>query len=357
MKILVVKLSALGDVVQSLPFAMAVYRQAPQTQLDWLVERPSAGLLMGHPALSKVLVSPRHELAEADGLPVGPLKGFWQELRNTRYDVVVDLQGLMKSAILVRLSRAERKIGFRGGKEPLAALAYSENLAPYDRDRHALERYLDLLEPLSLERPARIEYGLHASGEETAKVESLLGGMDQRSLVVLHPMAKWDSKLWPLKHWAALAQLLSGAGLRLAITGSSDDRKIGRILTEHLGLGDGLVDLTGRTSLRELAALLAMARVVVSTDTGAMHLAAAMGTPVVALFGPTAPWRTGPYGPGHRVMRLGLDCSPCFERFCAEPRCMEELSPQAAADAAVELLTKRDISAAGPSVMIPREQI
>ena len=138
------------------------------------MERPSAGLLQDHPALDRVLVSPRHEMSEADGLPLKPLTGFGRELRSVRYDAVVDLQGLMKSAICVALSRARRKIGWRGGKEPLAAWAYNQRLASFDPDRPALERYLDMLEPLGLERPAQVEFGLSPQPAELAKARSLL---------------------------------------------------------------------------------------------------------------------------------------------------------------------------------------
>ncbi|MCF8043208.1 MAG: lipopolysaccharide heptosyltransferase I [Desulfarculaceae bacterium] len=341
MKVLLVKLSALGDVVQSLPVAMAIRRQMPEARIDWLVERPSAGLLQGHPALDRVLVSPRHQMAEASGLPLSPLTGFGRELRSVRYDAVVDLQGLMKSAICVGLSRGSRKIGWRGGKEPLSALAYNHKLAPFDPDRPALERYLDMLEPLGLERPAQIEFGLSPSPGELAAARFLLPWEDDsRPVVVLHPVAKWDSKLWPLAHWVELARLLGEQRVRLVVSGSRDDQAIGRLIARRSGVRE-LVDLTGRTGLRELAALLSMADAVVCTDTGVMHLAAAMGTKVAALFGPTAPWRTGPSGQGHEILRAGLDCSPCFERFCGELKCMEQISPAQAAQAAMSLVSGR----------------
>lgn len=342
MKALIVKLSALGDVVQSLPVAMAIRRQMPEAQIDWLVERPSAGLLQGHPALNRVLVSPRHQMAEASGLPLSPLSRFGRELRAVRYDAVVDLQGLMKSAICVALSRADRKIGWRRGKEPLAAWAYKERLAPFDPDRPALERYLDMLEPLGLERPAQVEFGLTPQPAELAAARALLPWDDDgRLLVVLHPMAKWDSKLWPLVHWVELARLLGGQGARLVVSGTAEDAKIARLIEHRAGLGPDLLDLSGRTGLKELAALLSLADAVVCTDTGVMHLAAAVEAKVVALFGPTAPWRTGPFGRDHIILRAGLDCSPCFERFCPELRCMEQISPAQAAQAALRLASGR----------------
>lgn len=327
MKVLIVKLSALGDVVQSLPVAMAIHAQIPEAQVDWLVEKPSAPLLMGHPALNRVLVSPRHEITQGDGNIFTALTGFGRELRSVTYDAVLDLQGLMKSAMLVALCKAERKIGFKGGKEPLAAWPLTERLDPYDPDRHALERYLDLLEPLGLMRPAHPQFGLEPGAEAQAKVSELVGqGKRGEPLVVLHPVAKWESKLWPLEHWVRLARDLAGLGMRLALSGSADDRSVTRAIAGAAGVE--IIDLAGRMSLKELAALLGYADLLVSTDTGVMHLGAAMGCQVVAMFGPTAHWRTGPYGGSHRVVRLDMDCAPCFKRECDKPRCLSDLNPE-----------------------------
>ena len=341
MKVLIVKLSALGDVIQALPVAMAIRRQLPSARIHWLVEEPSAELLTGHPALERVLVSPRHRLFHQDGNAFSVVGGFLRQLRATRYDAVLDLQGLMKSAIFVALCRGGRKIGFRGGKEPAAAWPLTERLAPYDPDRHALERYLDLLQPLGLMRPAWPEFGLEPPAELQAKVRRvLLAELGEGPLVVLHPVAKWDSKLWPVAHWVELARSLLEAGARVVLSGSRADRPVTRAIVAGVGEAEGLRDLAGRTSLPGLAALLVQARLLVSTDTGVMHLAAALGVPVVALFGPTAPWRTGPYGTGHVVLRRDLDCSPCFRRRCEDPRCLSGLAPQQVLQAVQEVLAR-----------------
>lgn len=327
MKVLIVKLSALGDVVQSLPVAMAIRTQMRDAQVDWLVEKPSAPLLRDHPALNRILVSPRHEVTQGDGNIFTALTGFGRELRSVTYDAVLDLQGLMKSAMLVALCKAERKIGFKGGKEPLAAWPLTERLDPYDPDRHALERYLDLLEPLGLMRPAHPQFGLEPSQEALGRIDRLVGErVEGEPLVVLHPVAKWESKLWPFEHWAELARGLAGQGVRLALSGSEDDRSVTRAIAGAAGVD--VMDLAGRMGLKDLAALLSRADLLVSTDTGVMHLGAALGCPVVALFGPTAHWRTGPYGQGHRVVRLEMDCAPCFKRECDDPRCLSGLDPQ-----------------------------
>lgn len=348
MKILMVKLSAFGDVVQSLPVAMAIRRQMPGVHLDWLVEPAASGLLKDHPALDNVLISPRGRLKGSAIGKLGQMWGFRDKLQSTRYDAVLDLQGLIKSGILVSLSRGSRKIGFSGGKEPAAALALNEKLPPYDPDRHALQRYLDLLEPFGLQRPAVIEYGLEPSRAEEKQVDGLLQGMDHtKPLILLHPVALWDSKLWPVKNWVVLAGMLAAMGFNLVVTGTESDRKWAHAMIKGSGVADFMRDLTGRTDMRTLAALMKRADAAVSTDTGAMHLAAAMATPVVALFGPTAPWRTGPFGQADNVIRLGLDCSPCFKRTCDDPRCMKDITPQSVAEAVAEKLDKKQLAIKG----------
>ncbi|KIX12925.1 lipopolysaccharide heptosyltransferase II [Dethiosulfatarculus sandiegensis] len=338
-RILIVKLSALGDVVQSLPVAMAIKKHWPDSRLDWLVESPSVGLVQGHPAVDRVLISPRYLVGKGKNGYIQVVSSFLRRLRRDRYDYVLDLQGLLKSAIFVSLARAEVKVGFSGGKEPLAARALNHRLPPYDPDRPALERYLDTLEPLHVPRPQKVEFGLAPQEADLARVRDLIGHVNG-PLVVLHPVAKWESKLWPEEHWAELAKILSQKGLRLITTGSAADRQVTSKIAEMADLGSGLVDLAGDTDLKHLAALMTLANTVVTTDTGVMHLAGAVGAKVTALFGPTAPWRTGPHGKGHKIMRLGLDCSPCFRRECPDPECMTGLTPDMVAKAALDLVSE-----------------
>ncbi len=185
---------------------------------------------------------------------------------------------------------------------------------PFDREAHAVRRYLNLAHYLGAPaNPPRFRLGLGA----TTNVSHLLPGGETRGLAVLHPGARWPSKLWPAAAWAQLGDWLSREhGLQVVITGSRADQGLSQEILRSMQ--EPVIDLAGRTSLPELAAVLRRARLAVTTDTGAMHLAAALGTPVAALFGPTAPWRTGPFGAGHQVVRLALDCSPCFKRRCPQ---------------------------------------
>ncbi|MFH1136739.1 MAG: glycosyltransferase family 9 protein [Pseudomonadota bacterium] len=333
MNILIVKLSAIGDVVLALPFLESLRRAFPRARITWLVEEAAAGLLPPPPLLDRVLVARRktwlRELAA--GRPwraARDVGGFIRELRRERYDVVVDLQGLLKSGVWVGLSRGKRKIGFDRTRE-LSYLFLGERLPRYDPERHALLRYLDAAvylggaaEPVMFRFPERPEAAREA--------EKLLAGLS-RPLVAVNPGAKWPSKLWPEAHWRELIRRLAGdLGLGVVLTGSPDERAA----NGRLALGpDPAADLTGRTSLPVLAEVFRRVDLVVGPDTGPMHLAAATGTPVIALFGPTAPWRTGPFGPGSLALRTGIECSPCFRKSCPRPRCLTDLTPDTVARA------------------------
>jgi lipopolysaccharide heptosyltransferase I len=341
MKVLIVKLSALGDIIHSLPVAMAIRRQVPDASIDWIVEAPSYDLLHGHKFLNRVLVSPRHALSAAAGKKnFFLLTAFARELRSVFYDAVLDLQGLMKSSLFVFLSRGKMKIGFRGGKEPLSVLPLNLPLPAYDIERHALERYLDLLQPLGLRRPEQIEYGLETDMTLQALWRQRLQGAGP--LLVMHPMAKWKSKLWPEKFWSWLAGRLLQKGVRVVFSGTKEDNAANSRIISRIGWkqeGARLFNLSGLTSLQDLSAVLSSANLVISTDTGVMHLAAAVGAPLLGLFGPTSPKRTGPYGQLEHVITNQVECRPCFRRSCSYAKCLRELKPETVLRACLERLS------------------
>ncbi|MFW6113199.1 MAG: lipopolysaccharide heptosyltransferase II [Thermodesulfobacteriota bacterium] len=335
-RILIVKLSSLGDVVHALPTLEALRSLYPQGYITWLVEEPHAPVLAGHPALDEVWPMPR--LRPGNGRFLPDLRDSFKlarRLREQPFDLVIDLQGLLKSALWVVLSRSPGKLGYDRTRE-LSYLALTERLAPYNPEAHAVWRYLNIARSLGAPaEPPRFRLGLPLPVD----VSHLLPSEMSQPLAVVHPGARWPTKLWPAARWACLADWLArDKNFRVVITGSPGDCGLAEkmvALTETRPL-----NLAGRTTLPELAALLKKAEVAVTTDTGPMHLAAALGTPVAALFGPTAPWRTGPFGEGHEVVRLELDCSPCFQRRCPEPRCLLEL-PVSQARAAVEKILVR----------------
>jgi len=330
-KILIIKLSAIGDVVQALPALEAIKRTFPGSSVTWVVEEAAAGILEGHPQIDTVLVSGRrswirmlkHPRTFRDGFL--KIVAFLRALRATRYDIAIDLQGLFKSGVLIGLARADRKIGFARSRE-LSSFFLNERLPAYDKNKHALERYLDVARYLGA-REVSSSCTLPIGRERSAIEQRLSGaGLKRKPLIVMNPVARWETKLWPELNFAVLAdRLIAEKQATIIFTGSGADRAtVSRILNM---MKEHAENWAGETTLKELAALASLADLFVTTDTGPMHLAAAADGKVLALFGPTAPWRTGPYGPSHIVVRAGLECSPCFKRKCNDAiRCMGMIS-------------------------------
>ena len=351
MKILIVKLSAIGDVIHTLPALGAIRSHWPDAHITWVIEEAAADLVLGHRALERVIVSRRKRWIRQLGSAhwrqaLVEIRSFWRELRDTHYDIVIDFQSLLKSAVLVLLARGNRKIGFDKGMQHQehSYLLLNERVSPVDMEVHALTRGMRLIEAIGVPSRALV-YDIPESDGDRRKIDRLLAAAridGTRPLVAVNPMALWETKLWLEERFAALGdRMVAELGVDVVFTGGpgdrTDNRRIRRLMTASAA------DLSGRTSLTMLAALYRRAALLVTTDTGPMHLAAAVGTPVVALFGPTAPWRTGPFGCGHRVVRTAPDCSPCFKRRCDrhQCRCMRDITVAMVFDGVAEMLGHR----------------
>ena len=344
-KILIIKMSAVGDVVMSLPALEALRRKYPGAEIDWLVEPASAGLLQGHPHLGRVIVSPRRELTRL--LKSGRLfqarrlyADFKKELRAMEYDVVLDLQGLLKSGLMVRLARGRRKVGFDLTREKSFKFL-NEKMPPYDPDRHASLRYLDAAVYLGADRPDQWPDRYYAPPPEAVEeAEKLLAEKVHGPFVILNPGARWVTKRWPLHHWTELAdKILRNTNLEVVVTGGTDDDEWGRVIEK--AVPEIAVNFCGLTSLPVLAHIMTRAEGVITGDTGPMHLAAAVGAGGVALFGPTKPWRTGPFGGHFEVLRPKLNCLGCLKKNCDQP-CLELLSPATVFHKLCEFLNSGD---------------
>lgn len=347
--ILIVKLSAIGDVVHTLPALTALRRQYPQAKITWLVEEAAAPLIARHRALDRILISRRKRWIK--GLCTRDRRRHFKEmidflrsLRDTRYDLVLDLQASLKGALLILLSRGKRKIGFGPGMEHQehSYFVLNEKIPMVSMEVHALERGLRLLEAIGI--PMRpIMYDLPIGDTEKTAAQTLLvsGGWRSKSdAIAINPMAKWETKLWSVEKFAETAdRLIERFGVSLYFTGDHGDKEM--IGTIQKSMRHPSVNLAGRTSLLELAAIYQQVACVITTDTGPMHIAAAVGTPVVALFGATAPWRTGPYGIGHKIIRVDQKCAPCFKRKCEEQLCMQRIEVKHVMDAVIELMEER----------------
>ncbi len=334
MRILMVKLSAIGDVIHTLPALNAIREHYPEARITWLVEEAAAGLIEGHPALDRIIVSRRKHWLKGLSGPQGArhirrVIAFIRELRDTRYDMILDFQAALKGGMLIALARGRRKIGFDKGltHQEHSYLFLNEKIAAVDMEIHALTRGLMLLEQVGI--PAfRITYNLPVSDRDRDHINQMLdvAGVDRRTkLVAINPVAQWETKLWDNAKFAALADLLiERYDEPVVFSGGPADRPVIAAIISKMR--HKALDFTGQTSLMGLAALYERAALLVSTDTGPMHLGAAVGIPVVALFGPTAPWRTGPFGEGHRIVQTNCSCAPCFRRRCETAHCMEGIT-------------------------------
>lgn len=327
-RVLLVKPSALGDVVHALPVAATLHARYPRLALDWLVEEEAAGIVLGHPALAEVVVSGRRRwlrmLRTGEGrLAAREARGLAVGLRDRRYDAVLDLQGLLKSALYTLCCRAPVRVGLADAREG-AGWMLTHRVPTPPQPVHAVDRYLALAAALDATETRR-EFTIAVDAEAGGRAAALLAGLPARQVAV-HPSARWETKLWEAANWRRLIEALAGVGYGVVLTGSAAEASTAAALVDGL---PSVRSLAGQLSLKELAAVLGRVALLVTLDSGPMHVAGAMGTPVVALFGPTDARRTGPIGPA-TVLQRALPCQPCLSRACMiteTRRCMRDIGP------------------------------
>jgi ADP-heptose:LPS heptosyltransferase len=307
MKALFVRLSSIGDVVHTLPALAALHRHG--WEAGWLVESPSRALLEDNPLLAQVVVAPPRR-AFGWGRALAALRS----LRAQRYDAALDFQGLWKSAAWARLAGARRVLGWEGRsrREPLSALLLGERVE-WKAGGHVIDKNLALLGPLGIEAVGLREFPLPFSAEAVQRVDRGLAGLGGGGLVVLNPGGGWPSKLWPAQRFGELARGLRTLGLRPLVTWGPGEEGIADLA---VAASNGAAMRSFPTSLLDYVEVARRARLVVAADTGPLHLACAVGTPVVALFGPTEPARNGPFAPDDVVIRRTPPCAPCYSRSC-----------------------------------------
>lgn len=344
----------MGDIVHTLPASLAIRRAHPDAHLAWLVERSHAELLARQMHLDEVFVWDRRDIR---GLP-----RFVRRVRAGGWDAAIDFQGLLRSGLFTWVSGARRRIGYTPSKEG-AHLFYTDRL-PLDMSQyHAVERHLELARLLEAELPGvpierpyldGAHYGgdgrhalpaifpLHPSEQDQVAVEAWLArhhfDAARQRLVVLNPDCRKAANRWPTERFAEVARhLMRHEQLRVVLCGGTASRglcdEIDRLAGGGLWRADGAFGLLAST------ALIARAAVMITGDTGPMHLAVAMGTLVVALFGPANPRLTGPYASDAIVLNQNLPCAPCYGRSCHlgfdRPPCMEGIEAAATVEAAM----------------------
>jgi len=322
-KILVVRLGAIGDVVNALVFATALKRAEPSVEIGWAVHALSLPLIEAHPMIDRVHLWRRER----------GVRGFLallRDVRRERYDMAIDLQRIFKSGALARLSGARRVLGYDKARAKEASWIWSNERIPAgDPGAHMVEQYLEVARHLGIEAP-QPEHLLPEDEDASNWAEHLvseLGG----SPVVINVGASKPANRWVPERFGEVARAcLDRHGLPVCLTGGPDDVRSALVAAETAGPDERLRNLVGLTDLRQLAALESRAALFVGCDTGPMHLAVACGAPVVALFGPADPRRTGPFGDRNRVVLAGTGD--------VQARRMEQLSVESVLDAVEQMV-------------------
>ena len=321
--ILLIKPSSLGDIVHAMPTCAAIRRAYPMARLTWLVKRQWAGLVERIDGVDRVWSVE------------STLQGWLSQvasLRAERFDLVVDLQGLFRSAAIGRLTGTPLLVGFANGREG-SPWFYSTRVTVPQSEMHAVDRYLLVAKALGAAEPGTPEFQFRIPQTDYDEVDRLLsqsGVTPGMSWVAMNVSARWPTKRWPAASFAEVADRLRQEGCgAVVMIGGPDERADVAAVSGMMKTPP--IDLAGATTVGLLPALLSRASMLITNDSGPMHVAAAVGIPVVALFGPTSAVRTGPYGVGHDLLTGKVPCSPCFSRTChnALPlECLKLVSPQ-----------------------------
>ena len=353
-RILLIKPSALGDVVHTIPVLVKLRARYPRARIDWLITPENAEVVCHHPALSNVVLFARRDFSKRGRRwrALVAFVGLLKQIRRAKYDLIIDMHGQVRSALFALVSGARVRIGFdrpikrgltvsaehdlrnvpshgwRGAREG-SWMAYTHRIPVPTLDVHAIDRYLWLAPLLGLDDDPP-DLTIHLSSETTFKVHRLLeehGVPASRQLVVLVPGTIWETKHWTIEGFAGVARAFLQDGFAVVLAGTKrDQHRCGQIAAA----APGVCDFSGKTTPAELAALIQRAVVAVTNDSGSMHVAASLGKPMVSVFGPTNPVHIGPYQRPEAVVRVDLPCSPCnYRRLSQCPfdhACMKQVT-------------------------------
>lgn len=324
-RIALIKPSALGDIVHALPVLTALRRRFPAACITWVINSAYEPLIKNHPDLTDTLPFDRAAFRRGISKPVRYALSFAAELRRRQFDLVIDLQGLLRTGLMCLATGAPRRIGFANAREG-SRYCYTHKLPVPDADRiHAVDRYWRVAESLGAgDVPKRFYVPLDAA--EVNAVRAELAGLP-RPWVAVAVGAKWVTKRWPTTHFAELLnQMQSHSGGTCLFVGTGDDTALSRACEAAGGLAPAR-DFTGQTSLPRLAALLSLCDVMVGNDTGPLHLAAALGVPCVAPYTCTQVALHGPYTSMSGGVETRVACGGSYLKTCNKMVCMPELTP------------------------------
>ncbi len=326
LKILILKPSSLGDVIQALPVLRLLKLHLRAAQIFWWIDASLAPLLAGDPDLAGVVRFERKRWGKPQHWPEMLRSIRW--LREQRFDLVIDLQCLARSGAFAWLANGRQLIGLDEIREGARGF-YDLAVPRASFHTHAVDWYLAVLPTLNVPVHKNFTW-LPERPEMAASVAAKWPDQGER-WITLQPGARWQNKRWPVNYFAEVVRSLSQRlpNARFAVLGDNGDQPLGE--TIQRAAPERCLNLCGATSLSEMIEWVRRCHLMITNDTGPMHVAAALGKPLVALFGPTEPARTGPYGQLNSVLRLDLPCAPCLSANChfAQPEeCLRALAPQ-----------------------------
>lgn len=310
--IVIVKLSAIGDVIHALPVAHALKKQYPDARITWVVEKPAYDLLTNNPDIDEIIVFDKPKFKSITGLLINGYK-FAKVLRAYHFDLAIDLQGLFKSAVISYLSGAPKRLVYCNAREQSHLVG--QRICGEHEHAHVVEQYLDVARHLGC-KIDEVRFPVHITETEINKtigIANHAGLKLENPYVVLAPGTNWVSKCWPPTHFAKLADQLYEHNIIPVIIGGPNDQRLAQEIMANTIIPP--VDLTGKTSMKQLAYIIKKSQAFVGGDTGPMHLAVAVETKSVAMFGPTDPKRNGPYREG-TVLLAPVSCQGCWKKTC-----------------------------------------
>ncbi len=335
--VLIIRLSAIGDVLRTLPAVNAWRRYSPQVRFTWLVEPAAASVLEGHAALDKVLIFERGLFSgilrspKRFGSGVISLFKLIRELRSGNFDLVIDFHGIFKSGLFAWFSGVEDRVGWaRPDAKEGSHFFYTRHLKPSSSELNRVERALELVGSLGVPVAGPATYQLPLTAVHYQMAQASLAGLEDLAgggpVIALHPGSspKTAYKRWHQNGYVGLINaLVEKIGAQIILTWGPGERETVELIAGNLRVPVVVAKKT--SSLLDLAAIFAACDLYVGGDTGPMHLAVAMNTPVVAIFGPTHPQINAPYGAPYRIVRHPLHCSPCRKRSCKTQLCLEAI--------------------------------
>ncbi|MEG6585408.1 glycosyltransferase family 9 protein [Dendrosporobacter sp. 1207_IL3150] len=347
-RILIVRLSSIGDVLHCTPVARSLKEALPSCHITWIVGQVAADMVRFNPYIDEVHIWPREKWEKAmRSAKFKEAWQIWQDLKDyfksKHFDIALDIHGLFLSGMVTAASKATRRIGMSNTRE-LNSLFMNEIAPMYDEDIHVIQRYLSILRPLNI-TTTDYKMTLETPKEADEFARNFLsthGVKPTDKIVAVNPVTTWSAKNWPPENFAKVIQELA-ANNKILLCGGPSDKAVAEKIIELASVP--VINAVGQTTLLEMAALLKLSNVLVVGDTGPLHMAVALGTPSVSIFGATAPSRFGPLDPGHIVLKGQVECAPCYKTVCKtkDIRCLKSVKPEAVIEQTLEILKSNPI--------------